>query len=102
MTREEFLATIDERNALRAPAHVPLIDTPSALATWEVFRKAEAYDRFFQAHVKLHTQHLRQVPKNDDVALYQVYAGVWRKHRPEIDKQWAAMLEDGSWEGWAV
>src|SRR5215204_4940338 len=69
MTREEFLATIDERNALRAPAHVPLIDTPSALATWEVFRKAEAYDRFFQAHVKLHTQHLRQVPKNDDVAL---------------------------------
>jgi hypothetical protein len=52
--------------------------------------------------VKLHTQHLRQVPKNDDVALYQVYAGVWRKHRPEIDKQWAAMLEDGSWEGWAV
>ncbi len=100
----EFLDHVDERNALRQGAGLPLLNVKAEIEAWQRARRERAYSCFLAHKIGPHLSHLKDHhPERwgEAQALHGCVLRIREQHRPEIEREWAEMVRDGSWATWA-
>jgi hypothetical protein len=98
----DYFGEVRKRNELRREARLPLLDMEAETARLRRLDLGAAYANFFAHLMVPHNVKWDRPPTSwlESMGRMGPQRRAEEKMKPEVDRQWAAVLEAGTWSEW--